>query len=285
MSKAASPFYPPRARWYRPHVPLTARVRRHLWLSRLRRKSVSAAGVVASCLVPGLAFYMRTRFWGAVATGVSALLTIVFFAELGRPAANIAFGLLLAIHATGLNYLAEPWLREVRFRFRVLLSMLILLALGGVLYMPARAFLENRLFAPLQIRDRVLVIQKFEVAPPLKRGDWIAYTITGGGDHGAYVQGGLGLGPILALAGDRVRMTPSALEVNGLARQRLPHMPEAVEFTVAQNHWFVWPEFGIAGHGNVAEGTLSSLMLQMATISESDFVGKPYKRWFWHRQF
>jgi hypothetical protein len=241
-------------------------------------------GVIGSCLVPGLAFYVRTRLWGSLAMGVSALSIAVFFAELGRPAANIAFGLLLAIHATGLNYLAEPRLREIRFRVRLLLSMLILLGLGGVLYMPARGFLENHFFAPLQIKDRVLVIQKFGVPPPLKRGDWIAYTITGGGDHGAYVEGGLGLGPILAVAGDHVRITALDLEVNGIAQQRLPNMP-AVEFTVPQNHWFVWPEFGIAGHGNVAEGTVSSLMLQMAAISESQFVGKPFERWFWHHQF
>jgi hypothetical protein len=210
---------------------------------------------------------------------------MVFFAELGRPAANIAFGLLLAIHATGLNYLAEPWLREVRFRIRVLLSMLLLMALGGLLYMPARAFLENHFFTPWQINDRVLVIQKFETPPVLKRGDWIAYNITGGGDHGAWIAAGSGLGPILAVPGDRVRFTPSALEVNGTPQPRLGHMPEAGDFVVPEKRWFVWPEFGIAGHGNAAEATVSSLMLQMATVSESEFVGKPFKRWFWHRQF
>ena len=148
MSKALSPYYPPRARWYRPRVPLGFRVRRRLLLSRLHRRTVSLAGVLASCVIPGLAFYMRTRLWGGIAMAASALLTVIFFVELGHFAANAAFGLLLAIHATGLNYLAEPWLREVRFRFRVLLSMLILLALGGILYLPARAFLENNFFTP-----------------------------------------------------------------------------------------------------------------------------------------
>ena len=241
--------------------------------------------MIASCLVPGLAFYLRARFWGGIAMLASALLTIVFFAELGRFTANAAFGLLLAIHATGLNYLAEPWLREVRFRFRILFSMLMLLALGGILYMPVRAFLENHFFTPWQINDRILVIQKFETPPTLKRGEWIGYTIAGGGDHGAYVAGGPGLGPVLATAGDRVRFTPSALEVNGIPQPRLGHMPEAGELVVPGKCWFVWPDFAMAGHGNVAEATVSSLMLQMATISESQFVGIPYKHWFWHRQF
>jgi hypothetical protein len=266
-------------------VPQAVGVRRRQWLSRLHRKTVSAAGVVASCFIPGLAFYLRARFWGVLAMGVSALLIAVFFAELGRTPANMAFGLLLAIHATGLNYLAEPWLREIRFRNRVMVSMLLLIGLAGVLYMPARAFLENHFFTPWQMNNRVLVIQKFETPPALKRGDWIAYNIAGGGDHGAWVADGSGLGPILAVAGDHVRFTPSAFEVNGTPQARLGHMPEAGEFVVPQKCWFLWPEFTIGGHGNVAEGTLSSLMLRMGTISEGQFVGKPFKRWFWHHQF
>lgn len=286
VSKALSPYYPPRARWYRPQAPLGARVRRRLWLSRLRRKSVSFAGVLASCLVPGLGFYVRgPRSWGALALGLSAISTAVFFAELGRTAANFAFGLLLSIHATGLNFLAEPWLRGVRFRFRVLLSMLTLLALGGVLYMPGRAFLENNFFAPWQLKDRVIVIEKFTVAPTVKRGEWIAYTISGGGDHEAYIAAGPMLGPVLARGGDRVRFTPLVLEVNGLAQPRLPHMPESGELVVPQNHWFVWPEFAITGHGNVSESTVARALLQTAAVPETQFVGRPFRQWFWHRQF
>ena len=62
-------------------------------------------------------------------------------------------------------------------------------------------------------------------------------------------------------------------------------MPETGELIVPEKHWFVWPDFAISGHGNVAEAALSAALLPMATVSEDQFAGKPFKRWFWRRQF
>jgi hypothetical protein len=61
-------------------------------------------------------------------------------------------------------------------------------------------------------------------------------------------------------------------------------MPQGGELVVPENHWFVWPELAINVHGNVGEGPISATMLQLAIISESEFIGKPFKRWFWRRQ-
>jgi len=65
---------------------------------------------------------------------------------------------------------------------------------------------------------------------------------------------------------------------------RLNHMAESDEAVVPEKHWFIWPELTIRGHGAVPETTLISTMLQLATVSEQQFEGKPMKRWFWHRQ-
>ena len=246
----------------------------------------SASGAVASFFIPGLALYLYgPRFWGRLALWACGLMLLVFFTELGRPAGNIAFGLLLSIHATGLNFFAEPWLTGSRFRLRVFVSLAILAALGMGIYLPARSFLEAHLFAPLQLDERVVVVKKFGTMSDVRRGEWIAYSLAEGGDHGAYVRAGMGLGPVLAGAGDRVRFTPTTLEVNGVAQPRSPFMPDSGELLVPEKHWFVWPDFAISGHGNVPDNTITATILPMATITEDQFGGRPFKRWFWHRQF
>jgi hypothetical protein len=220
-----------------------------------------------------------------VAVAVSLFLVLLFFAAIGYPAGNVAFGLLLSIHSTALIYLFEPWLAGERFRTRVFVSMALLVGVGGLIYMPARNLMETRWLAPLRVNDRVVVVRKFAAPPVLKRNDLIAYSLPGNTGHAVYVEAGFGLGPVLAVAGDHVRFTKAAFEVNGVPQPRLAHMPEAGELTVPEKHWFIWPDLAISGHGNVPAGTLTAVLLQMATISEEQFAGRPFKRWFWRRQF
>ena len=158
-------------------------------------------------------------------------------------------------------------------------------ALGGLVYMPARNWIETRWLAPLRVQDRVVVVKKSGPVPIVKRNDVIAYSLPGNSDHAVYVEAGFGVGPVLAVAGDRVRFTKAAFEVNGAPRSRLAHMPKTGELIVPEKHWFVWPEFAVSGHGGATEAALSAALLQMATLSEDQFAGKPFRRWFWRRQF
>lgn len=287
MSKFSSPYYPPRAPWYAPLLSFGIRARRALALDRVRAPAgFTWLDVLGSLLVPGLGFYIRgPRLYGQVALAGCAALLLLFVAELGRPAANFAFGLLLAAHATSINYFLAPLMAGLRFRSRLLFSLGVLLALGLLLYLPAQNFVATHGVTPLSIKDRVLIVRKIEFPRSLRRGDWIAYTVRAGGDHNGYIQAGYGLGPVLALGGDRVCFTPSAVEINGRPQPRLDYMPLAGELVVPGNCWFVWPDLAIGGHGNVPESTLSQILLSMATITEPQLVGKPFRRWFWHRQF
>jgi hypothetical protein len=286
MAKVSSPYYPPRARWYSPLLGFGGRLRRRLILDRIRLpQGPSLGAILGSLLVPGLGFWLRGPKWlGSLALAASLFLVLLFFIEIGYQTGNVAFGLLLSIHSTGLIYVLEPSLADARFRTRVFASMALLLGLGGLVYMPARSLMEARWLAPLRVQDRVVVVNKSKPASTVKRNDLIAYSHPGNTDHTVWVQGGLGLGPVLAVAGDHVCFTQTAFEVNGVPRPRLPHMPQTGDLTVPEKHWFVWPDFGITGHGNAPAGALTTALLQMATISEEQFAGKPFKRWFWRRQ-
>jgi len=284
-----SSYYPPRARWYSRVFYWGGALRRRLALDRVQLpREVTLGGLVAGFLVPGLAVQLRDpERWGKPALASCAFLLLSFFVWFGYPAANIAFGLLLAIHTIGLVYYCRPLFREEPLQARLWFTLLTLLGLGLLIYLPVRNVILRHWLVPLRLNGQVMVVQRQFPAEAIQRGDWIAYRLHGNeewGEGAVYVRSGLGLGPVLAMAGDRVEFSTNAFTVNGRPNSLLPHMPTSGGLTVPENNWFVWPNVGISGHGNVSEDRISSAMLQMANVKRTQFVGKPYKRWLWRRQ-
>jgi hypothetical protein len=287
-----SPYYPPRARWYAPFFYLGNVLRRRLALDRLTLpREMKTGALLAGFFVPGLAVWLRgPRLWGRATLAGSALLMMIFIVCLGQPPANLAFGLLISLHATGLVYYCNPLLAGEPFRARLGFTFLTLLAIGLLLYLPARSFVQAHWLTPLRLNGHVVVVQRNFPARHLQRGDWMAYTLdeNGVGDnyHGGWIvlQNGLCLGPVLALAGDRVVFSNECFSVNGILHTNLPHMPVSGGWTVPENHWFIWPNLGISGHGNVGEARISSAMMGLADVAETNFFGKPFRHWFWREQ-
>jgi hypothetical protein len=248
-------------------------------------------GAVAGFLVPGLGIYLRGRtFWGQVAFLSYGFLALLFFAGFGYPIGNFAFGLMLAIHATGFVYYCSPALQQEEFGGRLLFSLLALIAVGLLVYLPIRHAILLRLWIPLRFNGQVVVVQRRFPPGAIQRGDWIVYKLgndsslwnTGGGHGSVQVRSGLGLAPVLAVAGDRVMFSTNAFTVNGISHPLLPHMPQSGEVAVPGKNWFIWPSYSISGNGD--ENAISSMMLHLALVSEKDYLGKPYQRWLWRRQ-
>ena len=281
-----SSYYPPRARWYSPLLAVAGGLKRHLALDRLRLPSgVPFFRAVASLLVPGLGFYLRgPRLWGQAAMGFAALMALAFMVWLGYPVGNIAFGLLLSTHVSSLIYVFEPWMAGVRLRVRLGFSASVLCLLWAGVYLPVRNLIQEEWLMPLQVKGRVVIVQRLAHPGPVPRGAWIAYTTDGSGGAGVYVLNGFGLGPVLALPGDRVRFTRSALEVNGVPQPLQDYMPQMGEWVVPEKYWFVWPDVAITGHGAMPADVVSATLVQMGRLSEERFVGRPFKRWFGRRQ-
>lgn len=289
--KFASPYYPPRARWYSPFFAFGNALRRGLALDRIHLpRGITFWGLVGSFLIPGLGIYLRgPRLWGLIAFAACGLLLSQFIMWLGFPFGNYAFGLLLSLHVTGFAYYCSPLLASAEFTFRLLFTLAVLVAMGGLIYAPLRHTIQERWLTPLRVNGHVIVVQKQVAASTIRQGDWVAYTLSGyvisDDDYvNADDHSGMGVGPVLALAGDRVVFSTNAFTVNGVPHPRLPYMPLSGKLTVAENHWFIWPDFAIRGHGNIGEASISSAMMQRADVSENQFVGKPFKRWFWRRQ-
>jgi hypothetical protein len=230
-----------------------------------------------------MAFYLRgERLLGLAIFLGCALLGDIFIIWLGYPIANVAFGLLLSAHATSVLFLLNPWLAGARFLFRIVLGLAVLLLVGGCIYGPLRSQLQAHYLMPIRINEQVVVVRRSSSPNSVKHGDWVAYSIRGGGGDGIYAVRGWGLGPVLATAGDQIRFTTNGFAVNGVVQALRPHMPTTGGLMVPKNCWFIWPDLAIRGNGNAA--AITSTMLGLATVPESAFFGKAFNRWFWRRQ-
>ena len=285
--KFDSPYYPRRARWYGRIFYLGHAVRHRLALDRIQLpKEITVAGLVAGILVPGLAAYLRgPRLWGRAAMAACALLFAVFLVWMGHPIGNYAFGLMLSIHTTGLVYYCGPWLSNEPFHHRIFFTIATLLGLGLFLYGPLR----THWLLPLSVNGHAVIVEKFAMAGGVKRGDWVAYKLSGYrfSNHmgnGVMDRTSLGLGSVLATTGDRVEFSTNQFTINGVPHPLLPHMPQTGNWVVPENHWFIWPNVAISGNWNVSEADISSAMMQMADVQEKQFIGKPFKRWFFRKQ-
>ena len=262
-------------------------MRHRLALDRIQLpRDITFSGLIAGILIPGLAVYLRgPRLWGKAALAACVLLFTCFIVWLGYPIGNYAFGLLLSVHVTGLVYYCSPWLVNEPFRYRILFTIGTLLALGLLLYMP----LQTHWLLPLRVNGHAVIVEKFASASGVKRGDWVAYKLSGyyfsnHGGSGVSSQTGLGLGSVLAMAGDSVEFSTNEFTVNGVPHPLLQHMPPSGNFIVPENHWFIWPNVSISGNWNPGEAGISSAMMQMADVPEKQFAGKPFNRWFWRKQ-
>ena len=289
MSRFASPYYPPRARWYSGVFIFGNLIRRAIAMDRVPLpREVTLGGLIGSFLIPGLGFYLRgPRLWGKMAFAACALLFLGFIVWLGYSLGNIAFGLALSIHVTGFVYYCSPLLADVEFASRLLFTIGILIAIGVIVYTPIRSIVQKRWLIPLRMDGQVCVVQALTTANTVSRGDWVAYRLSGyvisvhgnrWGEHS-----GIGFGPVLAVAGDRVEFGTNTFSVNGNPRGSRPYMPGSGSIIVPENHWFIWPDFDISGHG-VGDAAISAAMLERADVSQNQFVGKPLKRWFWRQQ-
>jgi hypothetical protein len=292
IQEEPSPFYPPRARWYAPFFYLANVLRRRMALGRLTLpREMKLAELFAGFLAPGLAVYFRgPRLWGQAALAGSAALVLIFIVWLGYPAANLAFGLLVSLHATGFVYYCNPLMAGEPFPRRLAFTFLALLGIGLAIYLPARNFVQGHWLTPLRLNGHVIVVQHVFAAHNIHRGEWVAYALqeneTGEAHNGGavWVHEGMGLGSVLAVAGDDVTFSSGSFAVNGVSRPSLPHMPGSGSLTVPENHWFIWPNLDISGHGNVGEASISSTMLNMADVNETQFFGKPLRHWFGRKQ-
>ncbi|MCO5050996.1 MAG: S26 family signal peptidase [Verrucomicrobiae bacterium] len=285
MRHPDSSYYPPRAKWYSPLFQLGNGLRRHAHLDRLQLPGDLTWGIIFKGLWwPGLALWVQgEKRIGRILMLGGALLAAIFIVWLGYPIADTALGLLLAAHVTSLVFLCRPWLANRGFWVRTVFTLSVLFLVSLLIYLPLRNLLQTQVLRPLRYRGQVVVVQKITAPAAIHRGDWVAYElpILRSAHRGVRFQPGLGLGPVLAVAGDRIEFTPNGLMVNGKIQSARAYMPQTGEMTVPKDHWFIWPDLATDNRNRIL---LSEAMQELALVRQSNFIGKPFHRWFGRKQ-
>jgi hypothetical protein len=291
IQEEVSSYYPLRARWYSRLFHPWFKLRRWLHLEKIRLPiAVGVGQVILSLLLPGFSLFVNGRkIVGAVFVAIYLVSLVCFVVWLGFPIGSAGYGLMISVHASSIVFLESCTLRDkYEFGIRFMLAMATLLGVWLFVYRPVVKFTEANWWMPMLVQGRVMVMKPVRFSGSVQRGDRLLYSIGGNetyhGHGGVWVQPGFGWGPVLAVAGDTIRFSTNAFFINGQEQPRLPHMPTTGEVLVPEKHWFIWPELDISGHGNVGEANISAIMLQMATVSQEQFIGKPFKRWLWRRQ-
>jgi hypothetical protein len=287
-----SKYYPPRARWYSPLWQWFYVVGRKLHVPE--HSSVTKQDFY--CLLLGLALPGWSWLWSpkpilGVALGSAyLLLAFVFLAWVGQPISNLAFTLMISIHAAGILRMKS----SVKVWKRILLSVVVFVAVAQCLYVPLRNAMERHWFAPLQFNGKTIVVLMNQESSNVTRGSWVVYSlessrqnatnVTNSYGYGAViVEGGNTLGRILAVGGDEVVFESHRILVNGRPQQRRDTMPVEGSIAVTHGRVFVWPEMNVrmtTGMGAAVQPTL----LRLAVVPETVIVGKPFDRWFWREQ-
>lgn len=286
MNKFSSQYYPPRAKWYSPVFKLGNVVRRRTYLDRISLPSgISAGDVFKSLWWPGVGFFVRGEQLAGIAVSCgAALLACIFVIFLGYPAANVAFGLFISAHVSSLLFAFNPLLRTMRFRSRLAFVIGVLIFIGCFVFLPIRNRIQARYLMPLRLNGNVVVVQRLTSTSSVKRGDWVAYSMSSEGADHIYVRDGLGLGPVLAVGGDQIQFTTNAFRVNGVTHALLPYMPTSGEVIMPEKYWFIWPDLDVRTHGNIGEANISAAMQQLAVVPEQNYIGKAFEHWFWRQQ-
>jgi len=254
MNKYISPYYPRRARWYSRLLYLGLAARHRLTLDQFcLPKDVTVGGIILGFLIPGFAVYLRSRrFWGKIAVSVCLFLFLVFIVWLGYPVGNFAFGLMLSVHASGFVFYCSPCLLGWKLSRRLIFTLLVLMGIGFGFYLPIQHAIQTHWLMPLRNGNQVIIVSIQHNPASLKLGDWAAFST----DHNVL------FGPIVGLGGDRVGSV-----------------------AVPENHWLIRTQIArrYYHHGSFA-GASSDIIEQLTIVSPEEFVGKPFKRWFWRKQ-
>ena len=252
------------------------------------RAFVTTSSTLGAIAVPSLGFYLLPNpLWRRI--GPAVFWVALFFAltEYGRPLGSGAFGLAAGAHAiaaaahgmaaaAGSDLHAAPYLH---YAIRVLRRGFIALAAALCLTFLTVGFLCPHLIA-VRGKNGPLIIDSASSKSPLRVGEFVAYRIPSRNHGWMRVRGGIYGGRVLAVSPSQtVAFEDGRYLVDGSPHAALHLMPTQNQLQIPPDHAFIWPEVL-----HFQQGHTAFLPADIGLVPHSALVGRPYKRWFWHKQ-
>ena len=289
MREPQSSYYPPRAGWSRSFHNITYAAKRRLHIEKLNVPrlaiDISTPELILCLLLPGFSFYdAGWKRMGITTTIVWFVTACVFLTFLGYTTANVAFGLMMSMHVSSIIYLLNRVTPGAGLVRRLGLSLAVLFVVGQLVYALGLRWFQTHVFMPLQLGDKVYVINCMTPVRSIHRGDLIACHVERTGYRNVWIQQGYLLDRILAGPRDQVEFTADAVRINGLSSPRLPLMLAEGSLVMPENTWLVWPSLRTVTRYNASEYDIGKTVLQMAQVHREQVIGKPFRRWFWRDQ-
>lgn len=281
-----SPYYPPRERWYTPLWYPWHRFTRLFHLEPITAGfNLPAHKLLLGMAVPGLSWLWYGRpIFSLVAAASYCLSAIVFLIWIGYAAGTMALATMMSIHTSSILYMNRQLTADVELWKRIVWSLVVFAVVSMLVYQPLRRQMERRWIMPLRVGARVVVVNTSASPHLVKRGDWVAYRIDSLHAYRTLVYEGYGVGQVLAVAGDRISFLTNSYSVNQEPRPRQPRMPTNTDLVVSDGHWFIWPNENIRLAGVVDSSVMDDALAQLAMVPETNFVGAPYRHWWWRKQ-
>lgn len=287
MSDVSSPYYPPRAGWTRRVYSAVHFWRRRLHLERLSipRLAVTPSRSILALLLPGYSFWdAGWKVAGRLVACAWVMAGLVFVVALGYPFSNLAFGMMISLHVSSILHLINRIAPGMQVLKRLVLSLAVLFVVAQVFYWSGLKWFEKHFFMPVQSHGKVYVIDCSPGKNSIRPGDLVNCRFEHVAVDGVYIHEGYSLSRVIAAPLDRVEFSRVDFRINGVASPRLPYMPTTGQWIVPKNAWLIWPSLDIVRRNNASEESIAQAVLNIATVSRQNVMGKPFRRWFWRRQ-
>lgn len=266
VAGASVDVYPPRAGWRKRFRRVGYLFTRLCWSFRTsiggkrlredeeRNEFVNAlADLLAGALsiIPGLGHLWRQK-WGRLLWLWPGYVLFLFAGVfvIGSNTGNLLLGIAIALHVWIIIEAGDLLNSVPRFRFRLLLVLLIIALVVRFGYSPVYNAAQEYVFGiyasgdipelEIQQRDYLLALRIRNENQGPERGDLVAFHASGGAiAAGHVVGGGQALGVILGLPEEKVLIRDSELEVQqdgvAIARRSMPMLSDDSEFVLSSS--------------------------------------------------
>ncbi len=245
------------------------------------RAACVAGSTLGAIVVPSLGFYLLPNpLWRRIGPAVFWFALFFALTEYGRAPGSAAFGLAAAAHCIAAAACSDLHASTyVRYPLRVLRRFFAALAAAVML-----TLIASRLIAPHVILvagpEAPLIINPRSAKAPARVGELVAYDIGGRYWNGIGIRGGTYLGRVLVVdPGHEIAFESDRVLIDGVPQKTLHGMPAQGLVRTEGDQLFVWPEAAHFHNLNRA-----AVPADIGLVPQSALVGRPYTRWFWHKQ-